>query len=131
MGDNACFAHPIGIIVDMIRSVQKIIDTIGLWIGANQFVFLAFFVVGIMAEVFVFQVSSDMRLFLGVTIYWYLARLGKLPGVRIFQLALVLLVILSLSYLAGGASTQTERLAVWFVLFFAFGIVRKWRDTTP
>lgn len=112
----------------MIKKIRKIIDNIGKWIAANQTVFLASCTIAVIAEVSAFPYSTDARLFGGLLLYWWLSRIGKLASVRVFQLCLVLLAAMFVSYLAGGASTPTERLAVWFVLFFAFGIVQQWRE---
>lgn len=114
----------------MIRNIRKTTDTAGTWINANQVVFLAFFFIAIVAEVFGFPVSYDVRLFFGVLLYWYFSKIGKLSSVRTFHLDLTILFITFFSFLANGASAQTERLAVWFVLFFAFGIVQQWREMT-
>lgn len=130
MGDNACLVGIIRIIIDMIKKIRKTIDSVGRWITVNQVVFLAFFAIAIVAEVVSIPLSSDVRIFLGILLYWYIIRIGKLTSVRTFQLVLMLLLITFLSFLANGASPQTERLAVWYVVFFAFGIVQQWREMT-
>lgn len=112
----------------MVKNIQKTIGTVGTWIAANQTVFLAFCAIVVVAEVFAFPYSTDARLFGGLLLYWWLVRVGKLASIRVFQLCLVLLAAMFVSYLAGGASVPTERLAVWFVLFFALGIIKQWRE---
>ena len=61
-------------------------------------------------------------------LYWYFFRIGKLTSVRVFQLCIILLTGMVLGYLISGAVATTERLAVWFVLFFALGIFMQWRE---
>lgn len=100
----------------------------GRWIHANQIAFLVFVAMALIAEVYIFSPSKDLRLFGALLLYWWLARKGDLASARIFQLCLVLLGAMFISYLTGGASTSTERLAVWFVLFFALGVIRQWRE---
>jgi hypothetical protein len=114
----------------MVKNIQKTIDTVGKWINANQTIFLVFFVIAVVAEVYAFPSSVDGRYFGGLFFYWWLTRIGRLASSRTFQLVLVLLLVMFLSFLANGASGQTERLAVWFVLYFGFGIVQQWREMT-
>ena len=71
-----------------------------------------------------------MRLFGGLFLYWYLSYIGKLTSVRTFQLCIILLTGMTIAYLTSGATAATERLAVWFVIFFAFGIFTQWREIT-
>lgn len=112
----------------MIKKIRKILDNVGKWINDNKFVFLVFFAVAIVTETLGFIVSSDVQLFLGVLLYWYFGRIGWLKSTQTFQLILILLLVMFLSFLVNGASVQTERLAVWFVVFFGFGIVQQWRE---
>lgn len=130
LGDNSVSADSFDTIIFFMktRSLATYQQSIGKWIHANQVVFLAFFTVAVVAEVFVFFVSSDVRLFFGVLLYWYFVRIGKLSSMRTFYLVLTILLITFFSFLANGASTQTERLAVWFFMFFGFGIVQQWRE---
>ena len=127
-GDNACLVGTIRIIIDMIKNIRKTIDSVGMWIAANQTVFLAFVATAVIVEVYVFSYSVDIRLFGVLLLYWWLSRIGKLASARVFQLCLVLLAVMFVSYLTGGVSTPTERLAVCFVLFFALGIIQQWRE---
>lgn len=108
--------------------LKKYQSNIGKWINANQVIFLAFFAIAVVTEVYTTPYSVDGRLFGALLLYWWFAHIGKLVSTRVFQLVLVLLFIMFLSFLANGASLQTERLAVWYVLFFAFGIIQKWRE---
>lgn len=101
---------------------------VGKWINTNQTVFLVFVATAVIVEVYVFSYSVDMRLFGVLLLYWWFSRIGKIASTRAFQLCLVLLVVMFVSYLVGGVSTPTERLAVWFVLFFALGIIQQWRE---
>lgn len=112
----------------MVKNIQKTLDTVGRWIHANQIAFLVFVAMSLIAEVYIFSFSVDIRLFGALLLYWWLSRIGKLASARVFQLCLVLLMAMFVSYLFGGTSSSTERLAVWFVLFFAMGVIRQWRE---
>lgn len=98
------------------------------WIHRNQLVYLTFVSIFILSEVLLFQFSSDFRLFLFLGVYWYIAKTAKLSRTRVFQLCIILLVSMAIGYLTRGATSTTERLAVWFVLFFALGIFTQWRE---
>lgn len=112
----------------MIADIKKTLVVVGKWVHENQPTFLAFISIFVIAEVFVFPISSDVRLFGAVFLYWFLARIGKLTSARVFQLCLVLVSAMAMGYLITGAIATTERLAVWFVLFFAFGIFTQLRE---
>lgn len=100
------------------------------WIHRNQLVYLIFVSILIISEVFVYQFSSDFRLFFVLGVYWYIAKTAKLSSTRVFQLCIIILAGMAMLYLNHGAISITERLAVWFVLFFAFGIFTQWREIT-
>lgn len=113
----------------MIGDIKKTITEVGKWIQGNQGVFVVMFACAISAEVYLFPTSADTRLFFGLVAYWFLSVIGKLPGIRVLQLSLALLFVMTVSYLYSGAGIETERLAVWFILFFAMGVVTQWRET--
>ena len=114
----------------MVKKTQNILVIFAKWIHGNQPTFLAFVSILVIAEVYAFPISSDVRLFGVLFLYWYFSRIGNLTSVRVFQLCLVLLASTAISYLISGALISTERLAVWFVMFFAFGVFTQWREIT-
>ncbi|MEK7577101.1 MAG: hypothetical protein AAB492_00600 [Patescibacteria group bacterium] len=114
----------------MFKKTQNMLVVFGEWIHENQLTFLAFVSILIVAEVFVFPISKDVRLFGGLFLYWFFARTGKLTSVRVFQVCFVLLVVMAISYLVSSASISTERFAVWLVLFMALGLIAQWREIT-
>lgn len=112
----------------MKKDIQKIMHDTAKWIHGNPLTFLAFVSILVIAEVFAFPILSDVRLFGGLFLYWYLSYIGKLTSARVFQLCIILLTGMVLGYLIRGAAATTERLAVWFVLFFVLGIFTQWRE---
>lgn len=114
----------------MIADIRERLAAVGKWIHENQGVFVGFFGCLISAEVYLFPKSADVRLFLGLALYWALSRIGRLSASRVLQLCLILFSVLSVSFLFSGAAIQTERIAVWFILFLALGVITQWRETT-
>lgn len=112
----------------MIDDIKKILAAVGKWIHGNQGVFVGFYGCLICAEVYLFPKSADLRLFSGIALYWALSRVGRLSAIRVLQLCLILFSVLSVSFLFSGAEIQTERIAVWFILFLALGIITQWRE---
>lgn len=112
----------------MKKDIQKMMHDTAKWIHGNPQIFLAFISILVIAEVFVFPISSDVRLFGALFLYGFLVRIGKLTSARVFQLCIILLTGMVLGYLIRGAVATTERLAVWFVLFFVLGIFMQWRE---
>lgn len=113
----------------MIDDIKKTLAAVGKWIHGNQGVFVGFYGCLICAEVYLFPKSADLRLFSGIALYWALSRVGRLSAIRVLQLCLILFSVLSVSFLFSGAGVQTERIAVWFVLFLSFGVIAQWRET--
>lgn len=113
----------------MINDTKNMIIAVGKWIHGNQGVFIGFYGCLICAEVYLFPKSADLRLFTGLAIYWALSRIGRLSAIRVMQLNLILFSVLSVSFLFSGAAVQTERIAVWFILFLSFGVIAQWRET--
>lgn len=112
----------------MLKIIRNKIAIYTKWIHGNQLLYLIFISILIISEVFVYPSSSDLRLFLFLGMYWYIAKKTKLSSIRVFQLCIILLTGMAIGYLTSGAIATTERLAVWFVLFFAFGIYTQWRE---
>lgn len=113
----------------MIAHIKKTVAVVGKWVHENQGVFVGFFGCLISAEVYIYPKSADIRLFSGLALYWALSRIGRLSSIRVLQLSLILFSVMSVSFLFSGTGVQTERIAVWFILFLAFGIVTQWRET--
>lgn len=113
----------------MIAHIKKTLAGVGKWVHENQGVFVGFFGSLISAEVYIFPKSADIRLFFGLALYWVLSRIGRLSSIRVLQLCLILFSVLSVSFLFNGAGIQTERIAVWFILFLALGVITQWRET--
>lgn len=112
----------------MIADIRKTSAVVGKWIYENQGVFVGFFGCLISAEVYLFPKSADVRLFTGLAVYLFFSRIGRLSAVRALQLCLLLFFVLSVSFLFSGTGVQTERIAVWFILFLALGVITQWRE---
>jgi len=94
----------------------------------NKSVVLTVIVLSILTDIFFISGNSDIRTFgiLGlsiVSISFY-----KLRSQLIFIFCLILLGIMFAAFLFSGTSIITEKVAVWFVLFFGVGIVRQWKE---
>ena len=112
----------------MIANIRKTLEVVGKWVHENQGVFVGFFGCLISAEVYLFPKSADIRLFTALAVYWIFSVIGRLSAVRALQLCLLLFSVMSVSFLFSGAGVQTERIAVWFILFLALGVITQWRE---
>lgn len=82
----------------------------------------------ILGDIIFIPTNSDVRTFgiLGVSILFIL--FYSLKSSFVFKLCLLLLVAMFFLFVSSGTSVQTEKAAVWFVLFFAVGIIRQWKE---
>lgn len=98
------------------------------WLKRNQAVLLTLFILGVIGDVYGFNIYSDSRLVLLLLLYWFYIRLNNVRSKTTFLLTLIFLVVMFISFLAKGANAQTERIAVWFYLLLAFGIIQQWQE---
>ena len=93
-----------------------------------KLVVLAFFVFGLLSDIFLSATGSDIKYFgiLGIGIIGIF--LYRLSSKFFFSLALITLLIMFLFFVTSGASVKTEKTAVWFFLLFATGIIRQWKE---
>jgi hypothetical protein len=72
--------------------------------------------------------NSDVRTFAILGLCILSMKLYVLKSKVIFVYCLLLLLVMFVSFVASGTSVHTEKAAVWFVLFFAVGIIRQWKE---
>lgn len=82
----------------------------------------------VLVDVAVLVGQSDIRYFGVLGLLFILYLITKFKSIHTFIFCLVLLLILYGFYLIKGPIESTEEVAVWFVLFFAFGIFQKWKE---
>ena len=87
-------------------------------------------VLGIVADVFFFTESSDIRLFGILGFYILSILLFKFKSRITFLICFCFLLAMYVGFLFSGASIVTEKFAVWFVLFLTTGIVQQWNEIT-
>lgn len=85
-------------------------------------------IAGIFVDIFFIPGSSDARIFSILILYWLAARVYKLKSQFNFYLAFGLLTLTYIEYILSGPSAETEKAAVWFVLFLLIGIIAKWKE---
>ncbi len=85
-------------------------------------------VMGIVADIFWLPGSSDLRIFSILMLYWLAIRVHNLKSQFTLYVALGLLILTFIEYLLSGPSAETEKAAVWFVLFLLIGIITKWKE---
>lgn len=89
----------------------------------------------ILGDIFLFTVSSDIRIFGILAIYAFFIKTSKLKSNATFTLSLILLILSYIQFLFSnpivfitpGAPTA-EKTAVWTFLFLVVGVVQKWRE---
>lgn len=95
------------------------------------------YLVGITPLLFIFvlinilssSMASDRKYFGVLLIYLIIMRIANLKSYVTFIFLLIILFIMSFRYFIAGPDEIAEKAAVWFVLFFAVGLVQKWRET--
>lgn len=83
---------------------------------------------GILADIFFIPGSSDLRIFSILILYWLTTKIHNLKSQFTFYVDLGLLILTYIEYILSGPSAETEKAAVWFVLFLLIGIIAKWKE---
>lgn len=89
---------------------------------------LAIVITGILADILLIPGSSDVRIFSILILYWLAIKIRNLKSQFTFSVGLGLLILTFIEYLVSGPSAETEKAAVWFVLFLLIGIIAKWKE---
>lgn len=89
----------------------------------------------ILGDVFLFTVSSDVRIFGVLILYAFFVKTLKLKSNAAFTLSLTLLILAYIQFLfsnpvifATPGAPYSEKTAVWVFLFLVVGIIQKWRE---
>lgn len=89
----------------------------------------------ILGDVFFFQISSDIRIFGILFLYFVLVKRLQWRSRTTFILTLVLFLLSFVLYLFTDSAKfheplipATERLAVWVYLLLVVGVIQKWRE---
>jgi len=92
----------------------------------NKLIIIALFLLVLAGDIFLIQINSDLNFFGLSALLIILSYFYKLPSRYTFILCLALLIIMYILFLTQGTSKQTEKVAVWIVLFMAVGIAQQW-----
>lgn len=114
--------------LQMGKKINKLKNKFITFIKGNKSGVLTLILLGLVADIFFIDFSSDIRTFgiLGLSIFSIVVY--KLSSRIIFLLCLGLLVFMFIYFMFTGTSIITEKIAVWFVLFFGVGIIRQWKE---
>jgi len=107
---------------------NKYLNSIIVLIKKNKAVVLTSIFLSIIADIFFTSASSDLRIFAVLAISIFSMYIYGLRSKIIFKLCFLLLVIMLIQFIFSGTSAQTEKSAVWFVLFLGLGIIFQWKE---
>lgn len=82
----------------------------------------------IIADIFYFLQSSDLIIFGVLGVYLITVWIFKLSSQVSFSFALFFLIIMYSLFLLSDNAANTEKAAVWMVLFLAIGVAQKIRE---
>ncbi len=85
-------------------------------------------ILGILQDIFLSKINSDIRLFGLLGLYIICISVFKISSKITFLICIFALIAIYLGFLFSGASVITEKIAVWFVLFLAVGIIQQWNE---
>lgn len=98
---------------------------------------LIFILILILADIFMFTGSSDVRIFGILFVYWIFARFLKLSSKVTFLLAIFFLILAFLQFVLSPISLYnnpsptpsfSEKSAIWVFLLLVFGVIQQWRE---
>lgn len=114
----------------MIKNLQKLVFIKNLFsfLRNHKKIVFTLIIFGIFLDVFFFKINSDIRLFGILAFYVISILLFKLTSKITFLICLFILLAMYVGFLFSGASIITEKIAVWFVLFIAVGIIQQWNE---
>lgn len=89
----------------------------------------------ILGDIFLFVVSSDIRIFGILILYAFFIKTLKLKSNVTFALSLILLIFAYVQFIFSDpvvfitpGEPVAEKTAVWVFLFLVIGIIQKWRE---
>lgn len=93
-----------------------------------RFVITTVFFAIVLINIFVTPEGSDLYYLSLIPLFIAFSFITNLKSKYSFLFCLLLLLILFVKYILNGPKPQTENTAVWFVLFFTSGIIKKWKE---
>lgn len=101
----------------------------------HRLFYIFFILIAIVLDIFLFQISSDIRIFGILFFYIVLIKLFKLKSNATFMLALILFLFAYLQYVftdpvvfSQPVVPRSERTAVWVYLFLVIGVIQRSRE---
>ncbi|MBI4064993.1 hypothetical protein HY409_01300 [Candidatus Gottesmanbacteria bacterium] len=101
----------------------------------NRVFYLTPILLLILGDVFLFKVSSDVRIFAVLFFFFYLIKRFTLHSSATFLFSLILFVLTYIQYIFTDPGAfyvplvpSVERTAVWLYLFLVIGVIQKWRE---
>lgn len=98
------------------------------FIQQNKILFLTLIYGSVLLDVLMISARSDVVIFSLLGVYIFLIKTYKLKSTQTFTYCLVLLLVMYGNLLVTGPEIQTEKSAVWLVLFMLVGIIQQWRE---
>lgn len=84
--------------------------------------------IAILADAFLLPYQSDLITFGLLGLYALVSLRTRSSSASTFYFCLLLFVLMYIQYTVAGPVVRAEKLAVWVYLFFAAGIIQKWRE---
>lgn len=107
---------------------NKIVKNLSTFLCENKRTILSIFALLIIVESLIKKSTLDVILFGGLCLYGIFIKIFQIKSNVTFLLCIVFLIMMSLDYLLTSASISTEKIAVWFILFLAIGVIQQWRE---
>lgn len=107
---------------------QKTLRSIFAYIKKNVVIVLSFLFLIILADTLYTPTSSDIKMFGILILYGVVSKFYGLTSRLTLGVCLSLFGIMFFQFLVSGPAVQTEKTAVWLILFWAFSMVQQWRE---
>jgi FkbM family methyltransferase len=107
---------------------KKYFHKLRIMIKENKSIVMTIIVIAIIGDIFFIVGKSDIRTFgiLGLSIFGIIVY--GLSSRLVFKVCLSFLGMMFISFLFLGTSMLTEKIAVWWFLFFVVGVLKQWRE---
>lgn len=110
------------------RIRSKNIENVMSFARENKRTVLTLFVAFTIVESLSKRLSSDFVIFSALLLYGFFIKIFRIKSTFTFSLCLVLLIVMAIKYFFSGPSIQTEKVAVWLILFLGIGGIQQWRE---
>lgn len=91
----------------------------------NRILLPAIFFIGASVDLFYFQVSSDLRLFLLIALWVVVTRIYGLKSDSTFKLALGFLGLLFVFFIFNRNDPVTDKITTWIYLLLIVGVIQQ------